>query len=131
MMGSGLRLSFIGNPDNKYPPFQKVMRKFEEMTKDLKYEEAFKIDLNDLQVLIEIAFWIVRCDASAPAYIYFSDVKERIAFNICKSGGIHLIEYDKEIVFDEQINDMYFVNGSCEEQFSASSKIEGRMSNSC
>lgn len=107
------------------------MRKFEEMTKDLKYEEAFKIDLNDLQVLIEIAFWIVRCDASAPAYIYFSDVKERIAFNICKSGGIHLIEYDKEIVFDEQINDMYFVNGSCEEQFSASSKIEGRMSNSC
>lgn len=125
-----LKLSFIGNPDNKYPPLQKVIRKFEDITKDLKYEEAFKIDLNDLPMLLEIVFWAGRCDASAPEYIYFSDINERIAFNVCKRGGIHIIEYDKEILFYEQIEDldMYFVKGHCVEQFSASSKIEGRIS---
>jgi hypothetical protein len=125
-----MKLNFIGNPSNRYQPFQKAVKKFKDITKDLKYEEAFKISLTDLPSLIEIAFWIERCDARGPEYIYFSDANETIAFYLCKSGGIHIIEYGKEIVFDELIEnlDMHFVNGHCEEKFSDGSKIEGRQS---
>lgn len=127
-----LKLNFIGNPGMKYRPFQKVIKKFVNLTTDLKYEEAFKVSLNDLPIFLDIAFWIGRCDASGPEYIYFSDVNETIAFSLCKSGGVHIIEYDKEVIFDELIENlgMYFVNGRCEEKFSTGSKIEGRQSNS-
>jgi len=96
----------------------------------LKYEQAFKINLIDLPTLIEIVFWIERCDARAPEFIYFSDVNERIAFYLCKYGGIHVIQYGERIVSDELIEslDMYFINDHCEEKFSSSSKIEGRRS---
>lgn len=125
-----MKQSFIGNPSNKYLPFQKAIKKFKDITKDLEYEEAFKINLIDLPILIEIAFWIERCDARGPEFIYFSDANETIAFYLCKSGGIHIIEYGKEIVFGELIEslDMQFVNGHCEEKFSEGSKIEGRQS---
>jgi hypothetical protein len=125
-----LKLNFIGNPDNKYQPFQKAIKKFKDITPNLEYEEAFKISLTDLPTLIEIVFWIERCDARAPEFIYFSDVNETIAFYLCKSGGIHIIEYGEEIVFDELIEnlDMYFVNGHCDEKFSDGSAIEGRQS---
>jgi hypothetical protein len=125
-----MKLNFIANPDNSYQPFQEAVHKFQDITKDLTYDEAFKIDLTDLPSFVEIAFWIERCDTRSPEYIYFSDTKETIAFYLCKSGGIHFIEYGKEIVLDELIEnlDMYFVNGRCKEQFSQGSKIEGRQS---
>lgn len=127
-----LKLSFVGNPDNNYPPFQKAIKKFEDITKNLnlKYDEAFKISLIDLPTFIEIIFWLERCDARAPQFIYFSDVNEKVAFYLCKHGGIHVIQYGEKIITDELIEslDMYFVEGYCEENFSSSSKIEGRKS---
>ena len=122
------KLNFIGNPNNKYNPFQKAIKKFKDVTQNLQYDEAFRVNLVDLPTLIEIAFWIERCDAGAPEYIYFSDVNEKLAFYICKLGGIHLIQYNQEIVFDELVESlgMHFVNQNCEEKFSADSKIEGR-----
>jgi hypothetical protein len=125
-----MKLNFIGNPSNKHQPFQKEIKKFKDITPDLEYEEAFKISLTNLPTLVEIAFWMERCDARGPEHIYISDVNETIAFYLCKSGGIHIIEYGKEIVFNELIGnlDMHFVNGHCEEKFSDRSKIEGRQS---
>jgi len=125
-----LKLSFVGNPNNTYLPFQKAINKFKEITKDLEYEEAFKINLIDLPTFIEIIFWIERCDARSPEFIYFSDANESISFYLCKHGGIHIIEYAKEIISDELIKslNMYFVNDHCEEKFSLNSKIDGRRS---
>lgn len=125
-----MKLNFIANPDNSYQPFQEAVNKFKDITKDLTYDEAFKIDLTDLTSFIEIAFWIARCDARGPEYIYFSDTNDTIAFYLCKSGGIHITEYGKEIIVDELIEnlDMYFINGHCEEKFFNGSKIEGRQS---
>lgn len=125
------KLNFVGNPNNKYPPFRKAITKFKEITKDLEYAEAFKISLIDLPTLIDIMFWLERCDARAPEFIYFADAKEKIAFYLCKHGGVHAIQYGKKIVSDELIEslDMHFVNDYCEEKFSSSSKIDGRMSN--
>jgi hypothetical protein len=127
---AGMKLGFVGNPDSKYPPFQKAIQKFNEITKDLEYDEAFKINLIDLPTFIEIIFWIERCDARAPEFIYISDASEQIAFYLCKSGGIHIIEYANKILSDDLIKslEMYHVNGYCEEKFSSSSKIEGRIS---
>ncbi len=53
-----------------------------------------------------------------------ADVKEQLAFYLCKSGGIHIIEFDCDIVTHDVIEGlgMYFVNGHCEEKFSDSSK---------
>jgi len=126
------KLNFVGNPDNKYPPLRKAITKFKEITRDLKYEEAFKISLIDLPTLIDIMFWLERCDARAPEFIYFADANEKIAFYLCKRGGVHAIQYGKKIISDELIEslDMYFVNDYCEEKFSTSSKIDGRMSSS-
>ncbi len=87
--------------------------------------------MKSLPKLIEIAFWVERCDSSCHRFIYFADVKERLAFYLCKSGGgIHIIEFDCDIITDEIIEglDMYFVNGRCEEKFSNNSKIDGRVS---
>ena len=125
-----VKLEFVGNPDNKYKPFQKAIKSFAELTGEIKYDEALIVDMKSLPKLIEIAFWMERCDSSCPEFIYFSDVKERLAFYICKSGGVHIIEFDCDIVTDEVIEGlgMYFVKGRCEEKFSDSSKIEGRMS---
>jgi len=130
IMIGDVKLEFVGNPDNKYKPFQKAIKSFAELTGDIKYDEALIVDIKSLPKLIEIAFWMERCDSSCPEFIYFADVKERLAFNICKSGGIHIIEFDCDIITNEIIEGlgMYFVKGHCEEKFSASSKIEGRMS---
>ncbi|MEJ2905181.1 hypothetical protein WAE58_22235 [Pedobacter panaciterrae] len=127
---SDLKLSFVGNSDNKYPPFQKATQKFNAITKDLEYDEAFKISLIDLPTFIEIIFWIERCDARAPEFIYFCDADEKIAFYLCKSGSIHIIEYANKILSDDLIEslEMHLINGYCEEKFSSSSKIEGRIS---
>lgn len=125
-----VKLEFVGNPDNRYKPFQKAIKSFAELTGDIKYDEALIVDIKSLPKLIEIAFWMQRCDSSCPEFIYFADAKERLAFNICKSGSIHIIEFDCDIITNEIIEGlgMYFVKGHCEEKFSASSKIEGRMS---
>ncbi|MES2454916.1 MAG: hypothetical protein V4594_05235 [Bacteroidota bacterium] len=125
-----IKLDFIGSPENKYKPLQKAIKSFVRLTGDIKYNEALIANMSSLPALIDIAFWLGRCDCSCPEYIYFADVKDRIAFYLCKSGGMHIIQFDCDIVSDEIIEglDMYFVKGGCEERFSGSSKIEGRMS---
>jgi len=125
-----IKLDFIGSPENTYKPLQKAIKSFVRLTGDIKYNEALIADTRSLPSLIDIAFWLGRCDSSCPEYIYFADVKQGIAFYLCKSGGIHVIQFDCTIVSDEIIEglDMYFVKGRCEEKFSGSSKIEGRMS---
>jgi hypothetical protein len=130
IMIGDVKLEFVGNPDNKYMPFQKAIKSFAELTGDIKYDQALIVDMKSLPKLIDIAFWMERCDSSCPEFIYFADVKEQLAFYLCKSGGIHIIEFDCDIVTDEIIEGlgMYFVNGRCEEKFSESSKIDGRMS---
>ena len=116
---SHLKFDIFGTLNNNYPPLKKALLKTAALLPNLKYNEALRVDLQDLPLFIETFFWIGRCDATAPEYIYFADVKDRFAFSICKYGYIHFIEFEKEILDDEiltQLN-LFFVD-NCQEKFS-------------
>jgi len=98
------KINFIGNISNTYPPLRSAFKKFEEITKDIEYNEALEFDVENLQELIEIAFWIARCDAAGPEFIFFFDKDEKLAFNLCKEGNVHVIEFEKEILPDTILN---------------------------
>jgi len=125
---SHYRLPFVGNIDNKYPPLQRVFRKFKAITNDIEYHEAIETDFQHLFDLIDIAFWIERCDPSGPEFIFFHDVEERLSFNICKYGTVHVIEYQNEYLTEKLLNrnGWYLVEDSCFEKFSKDGKIKGR-----
>lgn len=124
------KMNFVGNIENTYRPLQAAFKKFEEITKNINYSEVFEFGIEDLPKLLEIVFWIERCDASGPEYIFFHDQDEKIAFYLCKDGNVHIIEFNIEILSDSMLskNGWEFVQGQCYNKFSATSKIEGRKS---
>jgi len=130
VMISHFKMNFVGNLNNTYPPLQVAFKKFEKITGYLDYDEAFTFDTKDLADLIEIAFWIERCDAAGPEFIFFFDQDEKLAFYLCKDGNVHAIEFENEILSDMVLSrtGWEFVQGSCVDKFSNTSKIEGRKS---
>lgn len=119
MIGS-LKQSFCGVPDHTYEPYQNAIGNFLAITNDVQYEEAIMLTLSDLPKVIDIAFWFNRCGGQTPEYIYFCDTNEKLCFNICRHGNIHICEYQNEIVTDALVErlGMHFKNGHCEEQLS-------------
>ena len=130
VMISHFKMNFVGNLNNTYPPLQVAFKKFEKITGHVDYDEAFTFDTKDLADLIEIAFWIGRCDAAGPEFIFFFDQDEKLAFYLCKDGNVHAIEFENEILSDMILSrtGWEFVHGSCVDKFSNTSKIEGRKS---
>ena len=126
---SDLKSNFFGaNLTHSYLPVKAAYEKLENITKTRNYDEAFIIDREDLNEMIEIAFWIGRCDASAPEFIFFSDADDRFAFHLCKAGNIHFVEFDKEIIITTilQNNQLHKHEGRCYDKFS-DGRIEGRI----
>ncbi|HNP43417.1 MAG TPA: hypothetical protein PKM63_03980 [Panacibacter sp.] len=123
-----LNTAFIGNTDNKYPPLQKAFKKFQNITGDINYNEVISIDMDDLGDLVDIAFWIARCDASAPEYTFFHDAADRLSFNICKHGNIHLLEYEKEILPHDLLQQFGWLvmDNRCYDKFTTDGRIKGR-----
>jgi len=122
------KMAFFGNRDNNHLPLQNAVKQFYKLTGSSNYNEAIKFDVDYLPLLLDIAFWIGRCDARAPEFIYFHDHDEKLAFYLCKYGALHLVEFNKKAFsLDLTAEEGWqFVRGSCKEQFSESSKIEGR-----
>lgn len=121
------KMPFVGNTDNKYPPLQKAFRKLESITNEIKYENAFETDLETLFDLVDVAFWIERCDPSGPEFIFFHDIKEKLSFNICQYGSVHITEYERKRLTKKTLeqNGCYLVNG-CFDRFSSDGRIKGR-----
>lgn len=95
------KMNFFGNLEIKHKPVKKAYEDLKTITGSYLYEEALKIDLtdqHDFTTLINIAFWIERIDASAPEFIFFYDEKDKFAFNICKDGNVHTVEFGKHIL---------------------------------
>ena len=120
---SDLKYNIFGSLKNNYPPLKKALQKTKKILPDLRYSEALLIDLHDLPLFIETFFWIERVDPSAPENVYFADANGGFAFNICKYGYIHFIEFENEIIDNEILKQhkLYFVD-SCHEKFSESNK---------
>ncbi len=128
IVATHLKMPFVGNIQNKYPQLQKAFRKLESITGNINYHDAIEADLDSLFDLVDIAFWIGRCDAAGPEYIFFHDTADRISFNICKHGNVHLLEYEKETLPGEllQLYGWQVMDDQCYEKFTADGKIKGR-----
>jgi len=125
---SHLKMNLFGNLNNNYQPLKEAYKQLENITSTFDYKEGFMTNLDELPTLINIAFWIERCDPSAPEYIFFTDIENRLSFFLCKDGNVHTIEYGKEIltkkVLDEQ--NWYRIEERCYDKFSHDGMIEGR-----
>jgi len=122
------KMPFVGNIDNKYPPLQKAVKRLKAITNDIKYDNAFETDVDTLFDLVDIAFWIERCDASGPEFIFFHDVEEKLSFNICKHGNVHIIEYGRNRLTKKLLkqNGWYLINDRCFDKFTKDGRIKGR-----
>ncbi len=95
------KMNFFGNLEIKFKPVKNAYEDLKAITGSYLYEEALRVNLTnhkEFSTLINIAFWIERIDASAPEFIFFYDEKDKFAFNICKGGNVHTIEFGKHIL---------------------------------
>jgi hypothetical protein len=123
-----LKMNFFGNLKNDYKPLKEAYKALNDITGNLDYNEGFETNLDDLPSLIDIAFWIERCDPSGPEYIFFNDIENRLSFFLCKDGNVHIIEYGKEIFNSETLAEQNWFNitGRCNDKFTEDGAIEGR-----
>ncbi|RYE57064.1 MAG: hypothetical protein EOP48_06630 [Sphingobacteriales bacterium] len=126
---SHLKMNFFGaNLKHSFAPIKSAYKKLKSITGGDFFDGAFIVNVEDLPELLEIAFWIERCDASAPEFIFFHDNKDRFTFYLCNRGCIHLIEYGNELLSSEILKNSEFskVEGKCNDKF-GNGKIEGRI----
>jgi len=116
---SHLKLDFFGNKANKFRHLVQARNKLEKIVGQNTYKEAFSIDLNQLADFIDILFWIIRYDASAPEYIFLFDANETLRINLCKYGNIHLTEFKHEKLTEQLLNSLGWriINGPEEDNF--------------
>ena len=123
-----LKMNFFGNLDNKYKPLVNAYEKLKRITGTVQYDEGWTIDVSDLPSMIEIAFWIERCDPSAPEYVFFFDSAGRLSFHLCKYGNVHVEEFETKLITDFILNKTgwYTIEGTEYDKFSADGRIAGR-----
>ena len=124
------KLGLVGNANNSHPPLQNALKQLVSLTGSIHYDEAMAFDVNDLPMMLNIVFWLIRCNARAPEFIYFHDQDEKLAFYLCKYGALHLVEFNSKIISADLLTryGLQLVQGSCDDQFQESSRIEGRKS---
>jgi hypothetical protein len=94
--------------NNNYKPVRKSLKELREIVGKKNYYGAFEVDFKHLKQMIEIVFWLGRCNASLP-YIHLICEKQRVSFMICKYGNLHVDTYSKEI--DKSIEESYLESG--------------------
>lgn len=120
------KMNFFGNLKIKHKHLKSAYDNLSKIVGCSSYEEAFKIDIEDLFNFIDSFFWMERIDGSAPEYIYFFDEKERLGFNLCRHGKVHTIEFDREILTPKVLNKYGWENvNDCSDTFNEI-KIKGR-----
>jgi hypothetical protein len=126
---SHLKLEFFSNLEHD---FEKVINSYEklgEITKSKSYKEAISINVKELEQTIEIFFWLNRCDASIPEFIFWTDLEERFCFSICKYGKLHFTDFTNgNLISNEKLKEFGFnkLEERCYDQFSEDCVIENR-----
>lgn len=125
---SHLKMNLLGSKNNNYKPLKNARLRFEKLTGMPNNDEAFEVDLIDLSQCIETFFWLERCDPSAPEYVFFANKNDDFAFYLCKYGKVHTIEFAKEILTPEILENTgwQFLNERCGDNFSEDNAIKGR-----
>lgn len=125
---SHLKVDFFENRKNRYKPLVESYRKLEKVVGSKTYKEAFQINIENLKEIVEILFWMTRCDMSIAEYIFIFDKSGKLQLHICKHGNIHLAEYDNHLLTDDILTKYGWkiIDGREIDQFSDSSAISGR-----
>ena len=125
---SHLKLDIFGNRENKYEPLINSYDILEKITGSKSYFEAFEFEISDLGKMVEILFWLSRCDPTIAEYIYIFDDLNKTCSSICNYGNIHISEFKtKEIdtIFIEKLG-MKIIEGQEYDQFSKDGNTIGR-----
>ncbi len=93
---SHLKLDFFGNRGNSFEPLVNSYLSLELITGGSTYKEAMIAEDVSTADLMGILFWITRCDPGVPEYVFVFDKEEKVQFNICKYGNLHLTEFGTE-----------------------------------
>ena len=129
MLISHLKMNLFGNLENDYPPLAEAYHDLEQIIGNTDYREALSFSLDDLPKMINIAFWMERCDPAAPEYMYFADSENKLAFYLCKDGNVHFITFWDNLITNELLDysGWEIVDGRCYDNFTDDGVIEGRI----
>lgn len=128
IIASHLKTDFFGNRNNKFKPLANAYTRLEKIVGDSTYKEAFEVDLKSLDKIMEILFWIIRCDPSVAEYIFLFDDQEQVELFLCKYGNLHLTEFKTERLTKDRLNALGFavIKGYEFDNFTDDGKIAGR-----
>lgn len=123
-----LKQDFFGDRDNTFGPLVRAYAKLEKMVGGKTFKEAFTFDSNNLADVMDILFWVTRCDPAAPEYIFLFDKDEQMQLQLCKYGNLHLREFHEERLAREQLAALGFkiIEGRESDPFTKDGKVKGR-----
>ena len=98
---SHLKTNLFGDLKTDHTQLKQAYIELKQILGSDYYDQALKIGVLDLEILIPIIFWMQRIDPSSPEYIYFFDEQNRFSFYICNYGNVHMIAYGEEILTSE------------------------------
>jgi hypothetical protein len=127
---SHLKLDFYGNLDHDYEKVINAYSKLSKITNSKTYKEALESEIEEINNLVEIFFWLERCDASIPEYVFWNDSKDRFCFYFCKYGNIHFIDFTNgNLITETELENFGFIVNEDYDQFSENGIIENRQIN--
>ena len=127
---SHLKLDFFGNLEHDYVKVINAYSELSKITNSKTYKEAIEIEISEVESFVEIFFWLERCDASIPEYVFWTDSKERFCFYFCKYGNIHFVDFTNgNLISEKELEKLHFIVNEDYDQFSEDGIIENRQIN--
>ncbi len=90
-------------------------RKLSEITNSNTYKEAISTEINEIEKLIDIFFWINEGNQGSE-FIFWADINDQFCFYLCKYGKLHFVDFTKgKLVSTENLKKLGFdiVIGKC------------------
>jgi hypothetical protein len=124
---SHLKIDFFGNLEHDYEKVINAYKELSKITNSKTFKETIETSVSEIENLVEIFFWLERCDASIPEYIFWHDTKERFCFYLCKYGNIHFVDFTNgKLITDDELKKIGFIVNEDYDQFSIDGRIENR-----
>lgn len=127
---SHLKLDFFGNLEHDYLKVINAYSELLKITNSKTYKEAIETIILEIESLVEIFFWLERCDANIPEYVFWADSNERFCFYFCKYGNIHFVDFTNgNLISEKDLEKLNFIVNQDYDQFSDNGIIENRKIN--
>ena len=124
---SHLKIDFFGNLEHDYEKVINAYSLLSGITNSKSFKETIETKVTEIENLVEILFWLERCDGSIPEYIFWADENERFCFYFCKYGNIHFIDFTNgNLISEKELSDLGFIVNEDYDQFSENSIIDNR-----